>query len=272
MAQKQQNKYADIVLSCLAEQHLRREIMLNHHSLIRIISGEMGVTQGANSYTFVAGDTVLLPRNQLATITKKPGAGEHFRSVMMTFTTKRLRALYAADGFKSLRPHAHTLRSFPKHPLLDSVFASLVPYFELSSELPETLISLKLGETLAILRTLDGDIDALLSDFSEPGKIDLIRFMEKHFMVNMTLDKFGQLTGRSLNTFKRDFQKAFNTTPQKWLTQKRLELAYYHLAQHQRKPAEIYLEVGFENLSHFSFAFKKHYGYPPTALSRPKVV
>ena len=81
----------------------------------------------------------------------------------------------------------------------------------------------------------------------------------------MTMDKFGHLTGRSLNTFKRDFHKAFTTTPQKWLTQKRLELAHYHLAEKQRKPADIYLEVGFENLSHFSFAFKKYYGYPPTA-------
>jgi AraC-like DNA-binding protein len=189
---------------------------------------------------------------------------------MMTFTTKRLKELYAADRFKSLRPHTHAIRCFPKHPLLDSVFASLEPYFALVSELPEPLISLKLGETLAILRTLDSDIDALLSDFSDPGKIDLAEFMEKHFMVNMSMDKFGQLTGRSLNTFKRDFQKAFNATPQKWLTQKRLELAYYHLAQNQRKPAEIYLEVGFENLSHFSFAFKKHYGFSPTAVLRQK--
>ena len=272
MAQKQQNKYADIVLSCLADQHLRREIMLNHHSLVRIISGEMSVTQGANSYAFVAGDTLLLPRNQLSTITKKPRAGAHFRSVMMTFTTKRLKELYAADSFKSLKPHTHAIRYFPKHPLLDSVFASLEPYFELASELPENLISLKLGETLAILRTLDSEIDSFLSDFSDPGKIDLAEFMEKHFMVNMPMDKFGQLTGRSLNTFKRDFQKAFNTTPQKWLTQRRLELAHYHLAQTQRQPADIYLEVGFENLSHFSFAFKKHYGYPPTAALRQKLI
>ena len=272
MAQKQQNKYADIVLSCLAEQHLRKEIMLNHHALIRIVSGEMSVRQGADSYTFGAGDTLLLPRNQLATITKRPGAGAHFRSVMMTFTTERLKALYAADRFKSLKPHAPRIRSFPNHPLLASVFASLEPYFGLSSELPEPLISLKLGETLVVLRTLDSEVDALLCDFSDPGKIDLAAFMERHFMVNMTLANFGQLTGRSLNTFKRDFQKAFNTTPQKWLTQKRLALAYYHLAQHQRKPAEIYLEVGFENLSHFSFAFKKHYGYPPTAVLRQKSI
>ncbi len=42
-------------------------------------------------------------------------------------------------------------------------------------------------------------------------------------MFNMSLEKFGYLTGRSLTTFKRDFFKTFKTTPQRWLTQKRLE-------------------------------------------------
>lgn len=272
MAQKQQTNYAAIVLSCLEDQYLRREISLDHHSLVRIISGEMNVTQGDNSYTFVAGDTLLLPRNQLSMITKKPRDGRFFKSVMMTFTTERLKELYATDRFKSLKPHTHQVRAFQQHPLLDSVFASLEPYFDLTSELPEHIIALKLSETLAILRTLDSEIDDILSDFSEPGKIDLADFMEKHFMVNMTMDKFGHLTGRSLNTFKRDFQKTFNTTPQKWLTQKRLELAHYQLAEKQRKPADIYMETGFENLSHFSFAFKKYYGYPPTAALRQKSV
>ena len=63
-----------------------------------------------------------------------------------------------------------------------------------------------------------------------------------------------------------DFRKAFHTTPQKWLTQKRLELAHYQLGEKHRKPGDVYIEVGFENLSHFSFAFKKHFGYTPSEL------
>jgi len=91
----------------------------------------------------------------------------------------------------------------------------------------------------------------------------LIHFMQRNFMFNMSMERLGYLTGRSLSTFNRDFKKLFNTTPQKWLTQKRLELAYYHLAEKKRKPTEVYLEVGFEDLSHFSFIFKKKYGLSP---------
>ncbi len=30
------------------------------------------------------------------------------------------------------------------------------------------------------------------------------------------------------------------------------------------KPLNVYLQVGFKNLSHFSTAFKKEYGIPPS--------
>jgi AraC-like DNA-binding protein len=75
-----------------------------------------------------------------------------------------------------------------------------------------------------------------------------------------------------LTTFKRDFRKAFNATPQKWLTQKRLELARYQLTEKSRKPIDVFYEVGFENLSHFSFAFKKQFGKSPTELSNQKKI
>ena len=91
--------------------------------------------------------------------------------------------------------------------------------------------------------------------------------MQNNFMFNMPLEKFAYLTGRSLTTFKRDFQKLYNQSPQRWLTRRRLELAYYQLVEKKRKPVEVYLETGFENLSHFSFAFKKHFGYSPTELT-----
>ncbi|WP_423735219.1 hypothetical protein [Chitinophaga caseinilytica] len=36
-------------------------------------------------------------------------------------------------------------------------------------------------------------VDKVLANFEEPGKIDLADFMEKNFMFNMPLEKFGYL-------------------------------------------------------------------------------
>jgi len=38
----------------------------------------------------------------------------------------------------------------------------------------------------------------------------------------------------------------------------------------KRKPSDVYLDVGFEDLSHFSFAFKKHFGYNPSRITLSK--
>jgi AraC-like DNA-binding protein len=133
--------------------------------------------------------------------------------------------------------------------------------------LPEDITSLKIKEAISILRTIDKGIDNVLANFEEPGKIDLADYMEKNFMFNLPLEKFGYLTGRSLTTFKRDFSKTFNVTPQRWLTQKRLELAHYQLLEKKKKTIDVCYEVGFENLSHFSYSFKNQFGYTPSELA-----
>lgn len=38
------------------------------------------------------------------------------------------------------------------------------------------------------------------------------------------------------------------------------------MQQGNKKVVEVYAEVGFRNPSHFSTAFKKHFGIPPTAV------
>ncbi|MDQ1165566.1 AraC-like DNA-binding protein [Flavobacterium sp. SORGH_AS 622] len=110
------------------------------------------------------------------------------------------------------------------------------------------------------------ELKDILFDFNEPGKIDLEAFMKKNFHFNVQLDRFAYLTGRSLATFKRDFQRIFEVSPSRWLLQKRLQQAYYLIKEKGKTPTEVYLEVGFEDLSHFSFAFKKQYGLSPSKV------
>lgn len=256
----------EIKLSCYDDKFFKSEVVFDQHMLIWFISGETKIVQSDTTYTFKAGDIFLIPRNKPATIINYPKDGLPHKTVVMHLTRKILRDFYSNINVVAKAAPVPAIRSYSNHPLLESCLASLVPYFEVEGKLPENLALLKMTEALSILRAIDPDIDSVLANFEDPHKVELVSFMEKNYMFNMPLEKFGYLTGRSLTTFKRDFKKAFNTTPQKWLTQKRLELAHYELAEKKRKPVEVCYETGFENLSHFSFAFKKHFGYPPTNL------
>lgn len=256
----------EIKLSCYEDKFSRTEIVFDHHMLIWFISGETKIVQSEATHTFRTGDIFLIPRNKPATVINYPTEGLPHKTVVMLLTEKILRDFYRGLEIKAAATPAPKILLFNNHPLLESCLASLVPYFAMKEPFPENLASLKITEAISILRAIDVEIDRVLANFDDPHKVELISFMEKNYMFNMPLEKFSYLTGRSLSTFKRDFAKAFNTTPQRWLTQKRLELAHYQLTERKDRPLEVCYEVGFENLSHFSFAFKKQFGYPPTEL------
>lgn len=115
----------------------------------------------------------------------------------------------------------------------------------------------------AILKT-DENLYASLFDFVDPWKIDIVDFMERNFMNDLSMGEMAYYTGRSLATFKRDFKKVSELTPQKWLIHRRLEAARELIRRGGRKVSEICYDVGFKNLSHFSKLYKEMYGMAPT--------
>ncbi len=93
-------------------------------------------------------------------------------------------------------------------------------------------------------------------------KIDLNEFMEKNFKLDMLMSEFARSSGRSLSTFKRDFKKMSNLSPERWLTDRRLHAALDMLRRGCRV-SDTCFDVGFKNVSHFSAIFKKRFGVTP---------
>ena len=98
----------------------------------------------------------------------------------------------------------------------------------------------------------------------EPWKIDILNFLNENYMLDLSLSEIARYTGRSLATFKRDFAKVSDLTPQKWIIRRRLEAAHELIASGSRKISEICFDVGFKNLSHFSKLYKETYGMAPS--------
>ncbi len=197
----------DIKLSCYEDKFFKSDILFEHHMLVWFISGETKIVQADATYFFKKGDIFLIPRNQLATIINYPKDGEPHKTVVMHLSTERLRDFYAKPDVQIQAFASPKILCFNNHPLLESCLSSLIPYFEMNN-LPENIANLKITEAISILRSIDKSIDQVLANFEEPGKVDLVSYMERNFMFNLPLHKFSYLTGRSLTTFKRDFSKA----------------------------------------------------------------
>ena len=100
----------------------------------------------------------------------------------------------------------------------------------------------------------------------EPWKIDILDYLNENYMYDLTLEEIASYTGRSLATFKRDFAKISDLTPQKWLIRRRLEAARELIHSGRRKVTEVCFDVGFKNLSHFSKVYKKTFGHSPSVI------
>ncbi len=99
------------------------------------------------------------------------------------------------------------------------------------------------------------------------GKIDLLEFMQKNFRRDLSMSEFALASGRSLSTFKRDFRKISDLSPERWLTDYRLRAAY-DLLRRGRRVSDACFDVGFKNVSHFSATFKRKFGVTPGEVRR----
>ena len=83
----------------------------------------------------------------------------------------------------------------------------------------------------------------------------------------MTLEEFATYTGRSLATFKRDFAKVSDLSPEKWLIKKRLDKAYELLAHGSAKPSDVYVAVGFKTVRTSPVHSSGNSGVPPGGVA-----
>lgn len=89
------------------------------------------------------------------------------------------------------------------------------------------------------------------------------KVVESNVYSNLKLEEIAFLCNMSLSTFKRYFAFEYNEAPGKWLQDKRLQRAKDLLQEGVLKPSDIYLEIGYNNLSNFSIAFKNKFGISP---------
>lgn len=239
------------------------------HTLIYIHSGELEITCGSRKTVLHPGDCAFMRRDNRMWLQKRVKDGCPYRSVVMKFSREYLREYFRSLDSREIpsdakRPREALVR-FPSERLdVRSLFESLLPYFDAGAAPDEDILRMKMAEgMLAILKT-DANLYASLFDFVESWKIDIADFMEKNYMNDLSMEEMAYYTGRSLATFKRDFKKISELTPQKWLIRRRLEAARELIRSGGRKVSEICFDVGFKNLSHFSKLYKETYGMAPT--------
>ncbi len=253
----------------LSEIRKEKVGFFEHNTLVLQVSGHFTLETAGQTISIKRGEMLLIRKNQLGEITKMPINGEEvYQTIVICLQEDLLRKIALEEQIDVQEKYTGQPNILiPGNDFLHGYFQSVIPYVRDTEEkLATSLGMLKVKEGVQLLLHAMPELKEFLFDFSEPHKINLEKFMLSNYHFNVPVEKFAQLTGRSLAGFKRDFQKAFGVPPRQWLQEKRLTEARHLIENKHKKSSAIYLDLGFESLSHFSHSYKKKFGRAPTEL------
>ena len=161
--------------------------------------------------------------------------------------------------------------AIPANTILLGLMSSLEIYINKKQDINPDMVELKTLESLIGIAQDNSNIINYLNGVSHPIKADLPVFMEYYYKDNMSLNELAKLSGRSIASFHREFKRIFNTTPHQWIKERRLIKARELLINTSKKPSDIYFELGFEDLSHFSRSFKQYFGRNPSEITAHEI-
>lgn len=130
----------------------------------------------------------------------------------------------------------------------------------------ERMIETKLKEFVLLITKSQNAPSQLdfLSALFKPLDIEFKSTIQHNMYSNLSLDELARLCHLSTSSFKRKFNTVFNSSPKKYISQKKIEKAAVLLKYESLRISDIAYDVGFDSLATFNRNFTSTYGKSPT--------
>ncbi|MBB5622881.1 AraC-like DNA-binding protein [Pedobacter cryoconitis] len=257
-----------VIEQCIQSAEEKGTMYLQEHLLFLILKGSVLLTYGKQTYTVGSNEMILLQKATVVQYEKKgsPDNGSVYHGMIFSIKDDLIKSFLASLEKvtpKNTQEEGHN-GVYPMTDCLITFAQSLKPYFYDSSGVYPGQLRLKMTEMLYHMAIGSHSMFQQILQFYQPVRAEIRHIVEQHYASPNSLTELAYLSGRSLSSFKRDFQAIYNMTPATWIREKRLEKAKQMLETTQLPVSDICFSLGFENVSHFSRIFKTYYGKAPT--------
>ncbi|MBR1645030.1 MAG: helix-turn-helix transcriptional regulator [Bacteroidales bacterium] len=256
-----------IIDQCIVTAGERGTFFLEQHLLYVVLGGSVRLTCGRQSWTVGKNEMILLRRAQSVAY-EKQGSAEtgRFESQLFAINDGLLKEFLTSQQVRI--PQMSEELGAQVSPMSDRLVAycwSLSPYFNDPSQVNPGLLRLKVMELLYNVMDCSKNIFRQMLQLRQPVRTDIHRVVEENYTSPLSLEDLAYLSGRSLSSFKREFQDIYGESPARWIRERRLSKAHEMLRSSKLPVADIAYSLGFENASHFSRIYKQQYGVTPVA-------
>lgn len=239
-------------------------IFTEEHLLIFVTKGSGVIRFGDIYHTVSSGQLLLLRKNILVHYNSFDAAHPMELLVFYMYeeiVTEFIRITKTAPGTPA-DPAPITVADVTEK--LHNYLESVIIHFSENSKLAAQLIRIKLFELLFHLPDTERQLLFRLAKNKQTERPDITTTVERNIMNNISMRELAALSGRSLSSFKRDFQAIYNMPPSQWIRQRRLEKARELVTHTSMSVTDICYTLGFEHIAHFSRLFKAYFGVAPT--------
>ncbi|ARU55686.1 MAG: AraC family transcriptional regulator [Pseudomonadales bacterium] len=262
------NGASSILHKTLSQSLLKKEKYITAPLIVYVIQGKQIISSPNGIETVVNQNCMLFLPKDLYLVSDYVTEDGRFEALLFFYDDSLIDKYMQSNSEALLIKRGsspNSLYTTPANQQILDFFESLQRVYH-NTENTEALLELKLLELLHLIAIQDRAHYFLqaLSSYDKPAdKRSISDFMEAYYARNLKIEDYALLTGRSVSTFMRDFKKTYNTTPNRWIIEKRLEKAKNLLSSRNVSVTEAALEAGYENVSHFIKAYKIKYGSTP---------
>lgn len=251
----------------MTEDIIKTKVNLNRHMFSFLQTGKKQV-HFADTSVLVDNSQSLLLKKGNCLWSELLDTEEIYYCKLLFFSEKRLKE-FIQKHIKENQEHKEALSYFVIEN--DSYFHSYLNSLSTIMDAPvgfmDTLLKVKFEELLLYLINKYGaKFESYLLSLVTEEVSPLKKVVEKNVYTSLTLEEVAFLCNMSLSTFKRHFIKEFDMSPGRWFRDKRLLKAKELILKEGLKSSEVYLDLGYNNLSNFSSAFKSKFGVNPSEI------
>lgn len=248
-----------------AESTLNNKIILNRNMINLIIKGNKTIVYPNETAVVKENELIVLSTGNILT-SELLSDNEGFTSVVLYFKNELLkRFLIKYNTSLEKKTLSKPFLIYRQDTYITEYVKSLLVLLESASPLSEQIRQLKLEELLLYLNQIDSQkLQSLHVISAEENDLAIRKAIERHIETPATIEEIAFLCNMSVSTFKRKFKDIYQTSPQKWLAEKRLQRAAELLKAGNETPSQIYYKVGYKNHSSFSAAFRQYFGISPS--------
>lgn len=258
---------ASVLETCVHTMGDGGTMFFREHALLMQLAGEVDFRHAGQTLVLHAGEMVLMRRSTAVEFERRGDEGNVFDSLIFCIKDELLTEFLTTQNV-SIPPQNDELpvRVGQMDDFLTAFAESLRPFFDNPKSVNPGLLRLKLMEMFYEIMEHHQGMFRQMLQLHRPARIDIHRVVEQHYSSPITIEEMAYLSGRSLSSFKRDFQTAYGTTPARWIREHRLLKARDLLSRSAISVSEVCYSLGFENLAHFSQLFKRRFGVSPSEI------